>query len=106
MKISLSFAFLNNWARLRLRVIMKFNAGLECCLAFVEFCKAASKTAGDVIEGLVQKCVAAPKTKTKELATQICLMYCEAEAHEKVVEQLLAGFANKNPKVQFKFPSY
>ena len=67
---------------------------MECCLAFVEYCKAASKTAGDVIEGLVQKCVAAPKTKTKELATQICLMYCEAEAHEKVVEQLLAGFAN------------
>jgi len=26
-------------------------------------------------------------------------MYCEIEAHEKVVEQLLSGFANKNPKV-------
>ena len=49
----------------------------------------------------MQKCVAAPKTKTKDLATQICLMYCEAEAHEKVVEQLLGGFANKNPKVSF-----
>lgn len=52
-----------------------------------------------MIEGLVQKCVAAPKAKTKELATQICLMYCEAEAHEKVIEQLLGGFSNKNPKV-------
>ena len=26
-------------------------------------------------------------------------MYCEIEAHEKVIEQLLAGLANKNPKV-------
>ena len=26
-------------------------------------------------------------------------MYCEIEAQEKVIEQLLAGFANKNPKV-------
>ena len=75
--------------------------GLECCLSFAENCKAAPKTAGEVIEGLVQKCVAAPKTQTKDLATQICLMYCEAEAHEKVVEQLLGGFANKNPKVSF-----
>ena len=30
---------------------------------------------------------------------QLILMYCEIEAHEKVVEQLLAGLANKNPKV-------
>ena len=72
-----------------------------------------------VIEGVVNKAVAAPKTKTKELATQVLtrdrrslktslvilsslqliLMYCEIEAHEKVIEQLLAGLANKNPKV-------
>ena len=70
-----------------------------------------------VIEGVVSKAVAAPKTKTKELATQVrgnifcpkkpsqmfllqlILMYCEIEAHEKVIEQLLAGLANKNPKV-------
>ena len=30
---------------------------------------------------------------------QLILMYCEIEAHEKVIEQLLAGLANKNPKV-------
>ena len=73
--------------------------GLECCLAFAENCKAAPKTAGEVVDGLVLKCVAAPKAKTKELATQLCLMYVEIEAQEKVIEQLLAGFANKNPKV-------
>ena len=73
--------------------------GLECCLAFAENCKTANKTAGEVVEGLVTKCVAAPKTTTKDLATKICLMYCEIEAHEKVIEQLLGGFSNKNPKV-------
>lgn len=93
-----------NYMGLAKKMVTDSNAvaqekGLECCLSFAENCKAAPKTAGDVIEGLVQKCVAAPKTKTKDLATQICLMYCEAEAHEKVVEQLLGGFANKNPKV-------
>jgi len=73
--------------------------GLECCLVFAENCKIAPKTAGEVIDGVVSKCVAAPKTKTKDLATQLVLMYCEIEAQEKVVEQLLAGLANKNPKV-------
>jgi cytoskeleton-associated protein 5 len=73
--------------------------GLEACLLFVENCKTSPKTAGEVVDGLVNKCVAAPKTRTKELASQICLLYCEVEAHEKVIEQLLAGLTQKNPKV-------
>lgn len=73
--------------------------GLVCCLAFAENCKGANKTAGEVIDGIVSKCVAAAKTKTKELATEIILMYCEIEAHEKVIEQLLSGLSQKNPKV-------
>lgn len=76
--------------------------GLECCLAFAENCKAATKTTAEVIDGLVSKCVAAPKVKTKDYATQICLMFCEIETHEKVIEQLLAGFSNKNPKVDIE----
>ena len=62
-----------------------------------EMWQAAPKTAGEVVEGLVTKCVAAPKTRTKELATELCLKYGEIE--EKVIEALLAGFVNKNPKV-------
>jgi len=34
--------------------------GLECCLTFAENCKTAPKTAGEVTDGLVLKCVAAP----------------------------------------------
>ena len=47
--------------------------GLECCLTFAENCKTAPKTAGEVTDGLVLKCVAAPKTKTKECQTIACL---------------------------------
>ena len=73
--------------------------GLECCLVLAEYCEAAPRIAAEVVEGLVTKCVAAPKTRTKELATKLCLALCEVEAHEKVIETLLDGFSNKNPKV-------
>ena len=42
--------------------------GLISCLAFAKNCKTGPKTAGEVI----------------------CLMYCEIEAREKVIDQLLA----------------
>ena len=93
-----------NYAPLAKKMVNDSNAvalekGLECCLVFAENCKTAPKTAGEVIDGVVAKCVAAPKTKTKELASQLVLMYCEIEAQEKVIEQLLGGLGNKNPKV-------
>jgi cytoskeleton-associated protein 5 len=55
----------------------------------------------DCIEGIVSKCVAAPKAKTKDLAKQIALMFVEIETYEKVIEELLKGLSNKNPKVVF-----
>ena len=51
--------------------------GLEATLAYAENCDAATKVAGDITEGLVAKCLGAPKAKTKELAKQIALMLCE-----------------------------
>ena len=47
--------------------------GLEAALTYVENCDAASKVTSDCVEGIVTKCVAAPKTKTKDLAKQIVL---------------------------------
>ena len=73
--------------------------GLEAALAYVENCDTASKVVSDCIEGVVVKCVAAPKTKTKDLANQIVLMFCEIEVYEKVIEELIKGLAQKNPKV-------
>ncbi|XP_015517850.2 protein mini spindles isoform X1 [Neodiprion lecontei] len=73
--------------------------GLEAVLAYVENAAAAGKTVGEVMSGIVSKCIAAPKTKTKELAVQITLMYVEIEKHEAVQEELLKGTEAKNPKI-------
>ncbi|XP_047538728.1 protein mini spindles isoform X1 [Vanessa atalanta] len=73
--------------------------GLEAALVFVENCGHAGKTTGEVMSGIVAKCIAAPKTKTKDLALQVTLMYIEIEKHEVVEEELLKGMEQKNPKV-------
>ncbi|XP_063384841.1 protein mini spindles [Cydia fagiglandana] len=73
--------------------------GMEAALVFVENCGHAGKTTGEVMSGIVAKCIAAPKTKTKDLALQITLMYVEIEKHEIVQEELMKGMEQKNPKV-------
>ncbi|XP_012235678.1 protein mini spindles isoform X2 [Linepithema humile] len=73
--------------------------GLEAALAFVENAAVASKIVVDMMNGIVSKCIAAPKAKTKELAVQITLMYVEIEKHEMVQEELLKGTEAKNPKI-------
>ncbi|XP_053980065.1 protein mini spindles [Hylaeus volcanicus] len=73
--------------------------GLEAALAFIENAAVAGKTVGEVMNGIVTKCIAAPKAKTKELAVQITLMYIEIEKHEAVQEELLKGSEAKNPKI-------
>nr|XP_021185721.2 protein mini spindles isoform X2 [Helicoverpa armigera] len=73
--------------------------GLEAALVFVENCGHAGKTTGEVMSGIVAKCIAAPRTKTKDIALQITLMYIEIEKHEIVEEELIKGMEQKNPKV-------
>jgi cytoskeleton-associated protein 5 len=73
--------------------------GLEAALVFVENCGHAGKTVGEVISGIVTKCLGAPKAKTKDLGIQIALMYIEIERHEQVIEELIKGFDQKNPKI-------
>lgn len=73
--------------------------GLEAALVFVENCGHAGKTVGEVISGIVLKCLGAPKAKTKELGMQIALMYIEIEKHEQAVDELIKGFDQKNPKI-------
>lgn len=51
------------------------------------------------MSGIVAKCIAAPKTKTKELALQVTLMYIEIEKHEATQEELMKGMEHKNPKI-------
>lgn len=73
--------------------------GLEATLAFVENAAVAGKIVAEVMNGIVSKCIAAPKAKTKEVAVQITLMYIEIEKHEAVQEELLKGTEAKNPKI-------
>jgi len=73
--------------------------GLEATLAFVENAAVANKIVGEVTNGIVSKCIAAPKAKTKELAVQITLMFIEIEKCEAVQEELLKGTEAKNPKI-------
>ena len=44
-------------------------------MVFVENCGHAGKTTGEVMSGIVAKCIAAPKTKTKDLALQVMLNF-------------------------------
>uniref|UniRef100_A0A1B6CWX2 TOG domain-containing protein n=1 Tax=Clastoptera arizonana TaxID=38151 RepID=A0A1B6CWX2_9HEMI len=73
--------------------------GLEAAMIYIENCAVAGKTVGEVMSGVITKCVAAPKAKTKDLAVQIALMYIEIEKHEAVLEELLKGTEQKNPKI-------
>jgi len=51
------------------------------------------------MSNIVSKCLAAPKTKTKELSQQVVLMYVEIEKQDQVMDELIKGFDHKNPKV-------
>eukprot|EP00095_Tigriopus_kingsejongensis_P001503 maker-scaffold1086_size63525-snap-gene-0.14 protein:Tk01503 transcript:maker-scaffold1086_size63525-snap-gene-0.14-mRNA-1 annotation:"microtubule associated protein" len=73
--------------------------GLQATLVFVQNSDLAPRQADSIVDGLVTKCIGAPKAKTKEIAKQIALMLCEIEVHERVIEELIKGLAQKNPKV-------
>lgn len=66
---------------------------------FIDIYIPFNRTVGEVMGGIVTKCIAAPKAKTKELAVQITLMYIEIEKHEAVQGELLKGTEAKNPKI-------
>ncbi|XP_059352575.1 cytoskeleton-associated protein 5-like isoform X2 [Daphnia carinata] len=95
----------NKFTFLMKKIVVDSNAvaqekGLETVLCFVENSAQASKTVGDVVSGLIAKCLGAPKARTKEMAIQIALMYVEIEKYEIVQEEILKGIAaSKNPKV-------
>lgn len=73
--------------------------GLDAALLFVENCGHAGKVVGEVISGIVTKCLGAPKAKTRELGMQIALMFVEIERHEAAIDELVKGFDQKNPKI-------
>lgn len=76
------------------------DKGLEAVLAFVENIPYAAKTVGEVMPGIVAKCLNS-RPKIKEKAYEVILMYIEAEKQEIVQEELIKGLENKQPKIVF-----
>lgn len=74
------------------------DKGLEAAIAFVENIPVAAKTVGEVMPGIIAKCMNA-KPKIKEKAYELIMMYIEVEKQESVQEELIKGLENKQPKV-------
>jgi hypothetical protein len=51
-----------------------------------------------VIAGVISKCLGAPKARTRELGIDILLMFVEVEKQDMVLEELVKGLDQKNPK--------
>eukprot|EP00795_Rhopilema_esculentum_P011233 gene11233-21420_t len=65
---------------------------------FTSYLGILKKVCSDVVSGVVTK-VLNSKPKLKQLGMDICLMYIELEKQEVVMEELINGFSNKQPKV-------
>lgn len=76
---------------------LKYIINLFFFLLYKYFLK--GKTVGEVMGSIVSKCIAAPKTKTRDLALQVTLMCIEIEKQDLVMEELLKGMEQKNPKI-------
>ncbi|CAH1786978.1 unnamed protein product [Owenia fusiformis] len=86
------------------KFVMDSNAisqekGAEVVLSFVQNAAVATKTAGEVLPGIIQKCLSATRAKTKQTGIEIIMAYIEIEKQEIVEEELIKGLENKNPKV-------
>lgn len=75
--------------------------GLDVVIAFLEnsSTQIGARTIGEVVSGVVAKCLSATKQKTKEKGMEIIMLYFELDKPDAVQECLMAGLENKNPKV-------
>ncbi|KAI1307658.1 Cytoskeleton-associated protein 5 [Halotydeus destructor] len=75
--------------------------GLSSLAIFIENASPAisGRIAGDVMSGIINKCLISPKVKTRETANIVVLLYIEVEKQEIVMEELVKGLDNKSPKV-------
>lgn len=77
---------------------MAQEKALEATLAFTECAGVAGKICSEVIAGIVTKCLNA-RAKTKDSGINVCLMYIEIEKQDTVVEEIMKGLSNKQPKI-------
>lgn len=72
---------------------------LDAVLAFVETAQVAKRNAGEIVGLVISKCLNATRAKTKDRAVDIILMYVEIDKPDVVVEELIKGLDNKQPKI-------
>ncbi|XP_071956177.1 cytoskeleton-associated protein 5-A-like isoform X2 [Antedon mediterranea] len=73
--------------------------GLDAVLAFLHNAASAHKTSAEVSSGVVLKCLNSSRTKTKEKGIEILMVCIELEKQEVVVEEVMKGLTNKQPKI-------
>ncbi|XP_033117139.1 cytoskeleton-associated protein 5-like isoform X3 [Anneissia japonica] len=73
--------------------------GLDATLAFLENAASAHKTCAEVSAGVVTKCLNSSRTKTKEKGIEILMVCIELEKQEIVIEEVMKGLTNKQPKI-------
>ncbi|XP_074596153.1 msps cytoskeleton-associated protein 5 [Brevipalpus obovatus] len=75
--------------------------GLAVVLSFVQKSpiNVSGRVASDVLSGCLIKANLSSRAKTRELVSDIVLMYIEVEKHEIVVEEIMKCLDNKTPKI-------
>lgn len=73
--------------------------GLEAALIFLENCSQGPRLVGDIMSGVVAKCLTATRARVKELGVTMVMMCVEVEKYEIVQDELTKGMDHKNPKI-------
>ncbi|KAL3312259.1 Cytoskeleton associated protein 5, partial [Cichlidogyrus casuarinus] len=93
-----------NYIHLMKKIAKDSNAvaqekGLELLLCFLDTSKIASKCAQDVCPVLVGSAIGSARAKTRDLAVENLLKFIELEKQDVVIESLVTGLSQKQPKI-------
>ncbi|KAJ1982689.1 hypothetical protein H4R34_001626 [Dimargaris verticillata] len=75
------------------------EAGIATALQYLENAPNAARTRSATVPLLIEKGIASTRAGTRTVAREVLLMYIEIDVAEPVVEELIAGFKHKQPKV-------
>ncbi|KAJ1977911.1 hypothetical protein H4R35_002106, partial [Dimargaris xerosporica] len=75
------------------------EAGIATVLKYLENAPNAVRTRSTTLPLLIEKGVASTRAGTRTVTREVLLMYIEIDVAQPVVEELIAGFKHKQPKV-------
>ncbi|KRX90239.1 Cytoskeleton-associated protein 5 [Trichinella pseudospiralis] len=79
--------------------VFALEKGLDAFAAFLTTGTISIKVAGNICPSIVQKCLGSTKKKIVEKAQEVLMLLIELEKQEAVLNALIEGTQNKNPKV-------